>query len=126
MPIKVDSSNLAEDTDTSFSVIMDKQTRINNSNALSNVRKGGWSKEEDMELHAAVEKWGEGNWTEMAARDDFPLNRTAAQLSKVSFYNSKLFLFKCSTFHFIYCIGLIYLKCCLQRWRILRNKFWQQ
>ncbi|CAK8537647.1 unnamed protein product [Lathyrus sativus] len=82
LPIKVPSSNLTEETEIRFPVIVDRQTRIHNSNASSNIRKGGWSKEEDIELQAAVQKWGEGNWTEMAARDDFPLNRTAAQLSK--------------------------------------------
>ncbi|MCI20930.1 telomeric repeat-binding factor 2-like, partial [Trifolium medium] len=35
-----------------------------------------------MQLQAAVEKWGEGNWTDIAGRDDFTIDKTAAQLSK--------------------------------------------
>ncbi|XP_058744640.1 uncharacterized protein LOC131617349 [Vicia villosa] len=81
LPIKVASSNLNEETTISFPVLVDRPTRVNNDTNASS-RKGAWSREEDIELQAAVQKWGEGNWTEMAARDDFTLNRTAAQLSK--------------------------------------------
>ncbi|CAI8585807.1 unnamed protein product [Vicia faba] len=84
LPIKVASSNLTQETSINFPVLVDRQTRVNNDTnaSSSNKRKGAWSKGEDIELQAAVQKWGEGNWTEMAARDDFTLNRTAAQLSK--------------------------------------------
>lgn len=120
LPIKVASSNLNEETTISFPVIVDRPTRVNNDTNASS-RKGAWSREEDIELQAAVQKWGEGNWTEMAARDDFTLNRTAAQLSKVIFLTLN---YLCSKvlFYFTYYIGLIYTKYCLQRWRILRNK----
>lgn len=41
-----------------------------------------WSKEEDMELIAAVEKFGEGNWANIL-KGDFKHDRTASQLSQV-------------------------------------------
>jgi hypothetical protein len=48
-------------------------------------KRKGWTKEEDMQLQDAVKKWGEGNWTDIAGRDDFTIDKTAAQLSKVIF-----------------------------------------
>lgn len=41
-----------------------------------------WSKEEDMELIAAVQKFGEGNWANIL-KGEFKHNRTASQLSQV-------------------------------------------
>ena len=41
-----------------------------------------WTKEEDMELIAAVQKCGEGNWANIL-KGDFKHNRTASQLSQV-------------------------------------------
>lgn len=41
-----------------------------------------WTKEEDMELIAAVQKFGEGNWSNIL-KGDFKHNRTASQLSQV-------------------------------------------
>ncbi|KAG6524103.1 uncharacterized protein LOC122045724 [Zingiber officinale] len=40
-----------------------------------------WTKEEDMELIAAVQKFGEGNWSNIL-KGDFKHNRTASQLSQ--------------------------------------------
>ncbi|KAL0927077.1 hypothetical protein M5K25_001233 [Dendrobium thyrsiflorum] len=40
-----------------------------------------WTKEEDMELIAAVEKFGEGNWANIL-KGDFKHDRTASQLSQ--------------------------------------------
>ncbi|KAL2317619.1 hypothetical protein Fmac_031495 [Flemingia macrophylla] len=45
-------------------------------------KRAAWSEEEDMQLRAAVQKWGEGNWAHMAKRDDFPIKRSTSQLSK--------------------------------------------
>ncbi|KAH1061461.1 hypothetical protein AAZX31_02G200500 [Glycine max] len=41
-----------------------------------------WSEEEDLQLRAAVRRWGEGNWATMAKSDDFPIQRSTTQLSK--------------------------------------------
>jgi len=38
-----------------------------------------------MGLEAVVEKRGEGNWTSIVGKDDFPFDRTNAQLSKAIF-----------------------------------------
>lgn len=45
-------------------------------------KRSAWSEEEDMQLRAAVQKWGEGNWAHMAKRDDFPIKRSTSQLCK--------------------------------------------
>lgn len=42
-----------------------------------------WTKEEDMELIAAVQKYGEGNWATIL-KGDFKHDRTASQLSQVT------------------------------------------
>ena len=42
-----------------------------------------WTEEEDTELQAAVQKFGEGNWVSIL-KGDFKLDRTASQLSQVS------------------------------------------
>ncbi|KAF1871462.1 hypothetical protein Lal_00020256 [Lupinus albus] len=41
-----------------------------------------WSEEEDNQLRAAVQRWGEGNWETMAKRDSFTVKRTPPQLSQ--------------------------------------------
>ena len=44
-----------------------------------------WSEEEDMQLRAAVQKFGEGNWATMLKSDGFPNKRSAVQLAQVFF-----------------------------------------
>jgi hypothetical protein len=44
-----------------------------------------WSEAEDLELIAAVQKFGEGNWANIL-RGDFKGDRTASQLSQVVSY----------------------------------------
>ncbi|CAJ2652209.1 unnamed protein product [Trifolium pratense] len=92
-------NNLIQKPNIVFPVIVERQTRLNNvssttkyvqnnglvgHNVTSNIqrKRKGWTKEEDMQLQAAVEKWGEGNWADIAGRDDFTIDKTAAQLSK--------------------------------------------
>ncbi|KAE9587095.1 hypothetical protein Lal_00004649 [Lupinus albus] len=41
-----------------------------------------WSEEEDNQLRAAVQRWGEGNWETMAKGDSFTMKRTPIQLSQ--------------------------------------------
>ncbi|KAE9603828.1 putative transcription factor MYB-HB-like family [Lupinus albus] len=41
-----------------------------------------WSEEEDNQLRAAVQRWGEGNWTTMAKGENFTVKRTGVQLSQ--------------------------------------------
>lgn len=53
-------------------------------NAASRKRRKPWSKTEDLELMAAVEKYGEGNWANIL-KADFKGDRTASQLSQVFF-----------------------------------------
>lgn len=43
-----------------------------------------WTPEEDLELISAVQKSGEGNWANIL-RGDFKWDRTASQLSQVTF-----------------------------------------
>ena len=51
---------------------------------MTNKRKRNvWSKEEDMQLRAAVQKHGEGNWATMLKEDDFPIKKSLAQLAQV-------------------------------------------
>ncbi|XP_023534835.1 uncharacterized protein LOC111796458 isoform X1 [Cucurbita pepo subsp. pepo] len=50
-------------------------------NAASRKRRKPWSKTEDLELMAAVEKYGEGNWANIL-KADFKGDRTASQLSQ--------------------------------------------
>lgn len=53
---------------------------------LSSKRKRkAWSEEEDMQLRAAVQKCGEGNWATMSKGDDFPIKRSPTQLAQVCF-----------------------------------------
>lgn len=55
-------------------------------NLASKKRRKPWSKAEDSELMAAVEKFGEGNWATIL-KGDFKGDRTAAQLSQVFFHS---------------------------------------
>jgi hypothetical protein len=48
-----------------------------------------WSESEDMELIAAVQKLGEGNWASIV-RGEFKGDRTASQLSQVVFHEVQL------------------------------------
>lgn len=48
-------------------------------------RRKAWSEEEDMQLRAAVQKCGEGNWATMSKGDDFPIKRSPTQLAQVGF-----------------------------------------
>ncbi|CAL0319293.1 unnamed protein product [Lupinus luteus] len=41
-----------------------------------------WSEEEDNQLRAAVQRWGERNWETMAKRESFTVKRTPVQLSQ--------------------------------------------
>lgn len=51
-------------------------------NMLPRRKRKPWSKEEDLQLIAAVQKFGEGNWANIL-RGDFKGDRTASQLSQV-------------------------------------------
>jgi hypothetical protein len=112
-------NNLIQEPNIIFPVIVERQTRLNNINNVSSTTKyiqnnglvghitsniqrkrKGWTKEEDMQLQDAVKKWGEGNWTDIAGRDDFTLDKTAAQLSKVIFLFYIYFLFSIFIFHY--------------------------
>ncbi|KAK8928253.1 hypothetical protein KSP39_PZI017973 [Platanthera zijinensis] len=52
-----------------------------NSAFLAKKKRKQWKQEEDMELIAAVEKFGEGNWANIL-KGDFKHDRTASQLSQ--------------------------------------------
>lgn len=92
-----------QEKNINFPVIVERQPRSNiinvpsttkdlqenelvNHNTPIQKKRKIWSEEEDMQLQAAVQKWGEGNWAQIAGRDDFPVDRNAAQLSKVIFF----------------------------------------
>lgn len=50
-----------------------------------------WSAAEDLELIAAVQKFGEGNWANIL-KGDFKSDRTASQLSQVLYLSCKVSL----------------------------------
>ncbi|CAI8599141.1 unnamed protein product [Vicia faba] len=88
-------SNLMEQTSITFPVTVQRQTlpTVSSSDALdtkgtvggtlaSKRKRKGWSEEEDNQLRAAVQKWGEGNWANIAKGDSFPIKRSATQLSQ--------------------------------------------
>lgn len=54
-------------------------------NLASKRKRKQWSEEEDMQLRAAVQRFGEGNWATMAKGDNFPIKRSATQLAQVFF-----------------------------------------
>lgn len=66
-----------------------------------------WSEAEDLELIAAVQKCGEGNWANIL-KGDFKGDRTASQLSQVPFYQYLFFLdgFKIIEKHIFFCASL--------------------
>ena len=92
------SSNLMQGTNIIFPVTVQRQTLPNvsstdgietkglggGSNASKRKRKA-WSEEEDIQLRAAVQKFGEGNWAAMAKGENFPIKRSPTQLSQVVF-----------------------------------------
>jgi len=63
--------------------LLDANGSANGSMPLRRKRKP-WSEDEDLELIAAVQKCGEGNWANIL-RGDFKGDRTATQLSQVIF-----------------------------------------
>jgi hypothetical protein len=70
-----------------------------------------WSEAEDMELIAAVQKCGEGNWVNIL-RGDFKSDRTASQLSQVIFLTPTnpfnfTWLFSFSVYFFHQCLFFI-------------------
>ena len=91
-------SNLMQGTSIIFPVTVQRQTLptisstdgietkgIVGGNMASKRKRKAWSEEEDMQLRAAVQRWGEGNWATMAKGDDFPIKRSATQLAQVVF-----------------------------------------
>ncbi|XP_014630055.1 uncharacterized protein [Glycine max] len=88
-------SNLMQGTSIIFPVTVQRQTLptisstdgietkgIVGGNMASKRKRKAWSEEEDMQLRAAVQRWGEGNWATMAKGDDFPIKRSATQLAQ--------------------------------------------
>ncbi|KAL5145267.1 hypothetical protein HKD37_06G015353 [Glycine soja] len=88
-------SNLMQGTSFIFPVTVQRQTLptisstdgietkgIVGGNMASKRKRKAWSEEEDMQLRAAVQRWGEGNWATMAKGDDFPIKRSATQLAQ--------------------------------------------
>ncbi|XP_027355429.1 uncharacterized protein LOC113865219 [Abrus precatorius] len=51
-------------------------------NMASKRKRKAWSEEEDMQLRAAVQRCGEGNWATMAKLDNFPIKRSPTQLAQ--------------------------------------------
>uniref|UniRef100_A0A0R0K6A6 Uncharacterized protein n=1 Tax=Glycine max TaxID=3847 RepID=A0A0R0K6A6_SOYBN len=91
----VKPSNLMQGTSIIFPVTVQRQTLptisstdgietkgIVGGNMASKRKRKAWSEEEDMQLRAAVQRWGEGNWATMAKGDDFPIKRSATQLAQ--------------------------------------------
>lgn len=91
------SNSRTQDTNIAFPVTVKRRALPNvpssravgisggpiSSNTSIKKKRAAWSEEEDMQLRAAVERWGEGNWANMARRDDFPIKRSSSQLCKV-------------------------------------------
>ncbi|XP_058786280.1 uncharacterized protein LOC131660933 isoform X2 [Vicia villosa] len=88
-------SNLMERTSITIPVTVQRQTlpTVSSSDALetkgtvggtmaSKRKRKAWSEEEDNQLRAAVQKWGEGNWANIAKGDSFSIKRSATQLSQ--------------------------------------------
>lgn len=93
-------SNSMQGTNITVPVFVQKQPLPNvtsieglDTNGASNAtlpprrKRKPWSEAEDLELIAAVQKCGEGNWANIL-KGDFKGDRTASQLSQVPFYNS--------------------------------------
>ncbi|KAK4389038.1 hypothetical protein Sango_2240800 [Sesamum angolense] len=92
--VKFTSANAMHGTNISIPVSVQKQPlssgicgekRPNNGTSGLNMpprrKRRGWSTEEDMKLTAAVEKYGERNWANIA-RGDFKNDRKASELSQ--------------------------------------------
>ncbi|KAL2339990.1 hypothetical protein Fmac_007930 [Flemingia macrophylla] len=89
-------SNLMQGTSIIFPVTVQRQTLPSSApstdgmetkgfvggNMSSKRKRKAWSDEEDMQLRAAVRRWGEGNWATMAKGDDFPIKRSPTQLAQ--------------------------------------------
>ncbi|KAK7385394.1 hypothetical protein VNO78_31111 [Psophocarpus tetragonolobus] len=67
--------------DISLTRAVEATRRISGNTSIKKKREP-WSEEEDMQLRAAVQRWGEGNWANIAKRDDFPIKRSTSQMSK--------------------------------------------
>lgn len=89
------SSNSMQGTSIIFPVTVQRQTLPTVSttdgietkgfiggNMASKRKRKTWSEEEDMQLRAAVQRCGEGNWATMAKGDSFPIKRSATQLAQ--------------------------------------------
>ncbi|KAK7311679.1 hypothetical protein RJT34_09968 [Clitoria ternatea] len=89
------SSNFMQGTSFIFPVTVQRQTLPNASstdgletkglgggNMASKRKRKAWSEEEDMQLRAAVQRYGEGNWATMAKGDNFPIKRSPTQLAQ--------------------------------------------
>ncbi|KAL2236857.1 UNVERIFIED_CONTAM: hypothetical protein Sindi_0877400 [Sesamum indicum] len=88
-------------------------------------KRRGWSTEEDMKLTAAVEKYGERNWANIA-RGDFKNDRKASELSQMLLAGKNgcdLFGEVLTSIISFWCVSLLLLSvAALQRWANLRKK----
>ncbi|KAK7353011.1 hypothetical protein VNO80_18443 [Phaseolus coccineus] len=90
-------SDLMQGTNIVFPVTVQRQTLPTHSvpstdgleskglvggNLASKRKRKTWSEEEDIQLRAAVQRWGEGNWATMAKGDNFPIKRSPTQLAQ--------------------------------------------
>ncbi|KAL9312717.1 hypothetical protein ACSQ67_018169 [Phaseolus vulgaris] len=90
-------SNLMQGTNIVFPVTVQRQTLpthpapstdgieskgLVGGNLASKRKRKTWSEEEDIQLRAAVQRWGEGNWATMAKGDNFPIKRSPTQLAQ--------------------------------------------
>ncbi|MED6172383.1 hypothetical protein PIB30_049592 [Stylosanthes scabra] len=89
------SSNLMQGTNAIFPVTVQRQTLptapstdgieakgLGGGNMASKRKRKAWSEEEDIQLRAAVQRFGEGNWANMAKGDNFPIKRSPTQLAQ--------------------------------------------
>lgn len=116
-PENSQSTNCTLGTNITVPISVQKQPMPFNANAegldsngaanpnLPRRRRKPWSHAEDMELIAAVQKCGEGNWANIL-KGDFKGDRTASQLSQVLFFLSK----HCASLshYFCICFDLVY------------------
>ncbi|KAK7351224.1 hypothetical protein VNO77_10518 [Canavalia gladiata] len=88
-------SNLMHGTSIIFPVTVQRQTLptvsstdgietkgLVGGNMGSKRKRKAWSEEEDIQLRAAVQRYGEGNWATMAKGDNFPIKRSPTQLAQ--------------------------------------------
>ncbi|XP_057727305.1 flocculation protein FLO11-like isoform X2 [Arachis stenosperma] len=89
------SSKLMQGTNVIFPVTVQRQTLptapstdgvetkgLGGGNMASKRKRKAWSEEEDIQLRAAVQRFGEGNWANMAKGDNFPIKRSPTQLAQ--------------------------------------------